>query len=107
MCFNCVFKAQIAYFESSLFNGILSNHMLTTTEPLEYWPQSELVSSQWVNDHLYDNNVRIVEVVYDSKKRKSNSVKEATTAILDWNEDIDHADYEDTQRQPEKYNNLL
>lgn len=81
--------------------------MSTTIEPLEYWPQSELVSSQWVNDHLHDDNVRLVEVVYDSKKKNSNAAKKATTAILDWKEDIDHADYEDTQRQTEKYNNLL
>ena len=36
-------------------------------ESLEFWPQSELVSSKWVNEHLQDNNVRIVEVIYDAK----------------------------------------
>ena len=39
-------------------------------ESLKFWPQSELVSSQWVNEHLQDNNVRIVEVIYDAKNRQ-------------------------------------
>jgi thiosulfate/3-mercaptopyruvate sulfurtransferase len=78
----------------------------TTRVPLKYWPQSELVSSEWVNNHLQDNDVRIVEVVYNSKNRNiHNSVPGA--AVLDWDEDIDHTDYEDAQRQNEKYNKLL
>lgn len=80
--------------------------MSTTIEPLEYWPQSELVNSKWVKDHLHDKNVRLVEDVFDPNNRNSKSVKEAAAAILDGKEDIDHADYEDTQRRTEKYNSL-
>lgn len=80
--------------------------MSTTTFPFEHWPPSELVSSQWVNEHLHDNNVKIVEVVYDSKTKSSYNSKQRTT-VIDWHEDIDHSDYEDTQRQNEKYDKLL
>ena len=38
-------------------------------ETLNYWPQSELVSSKWASEHLKDNTVKIVEVIYDSKNR--------------------------------------
>ena len=79
---------------------------MSTLESLKYWPQSELVSSKWVIEHLQDNNVRIVEVVYDSKNRSTqNTVPGA--AVLDWNEDIDQTDNEDPHRLDEKHNKLL
>lgn len=81
--------------------------MSTTTLPIEYWPQSELVSSQWVNEHLHDNNIRIVEIIYDSKNRNLSNSAKGAAAVLDWNEDIEHTDYENTERQNEKYNSLL
>ncbi|MDF0680619.1 MAG: hypothetical protein P0116_06610 [Candidatus Nitrosocosmicus sp.] len=31
------------------------------TKSLEFWSQSELVSSQWVNRHLQDSSVRLVK----------------------------------------------
>ena len=79
---------------------------MSIKESLEYWPQSELVNSKWVNDHLQDNTVRIVEVIYDSKNRSS-LVAVPGAAVLDWNEDIDQIDYENQQKQNEKYARLL
>ena len=57
---------------------------MSTIESLEYWPQSELVSSKWVGEHLQDNSVRIVEVIYDSKNRSTqNAVPGAVCFRLD------------------------
>ncbi len=93
------------YFRSCLYDDIVL-FCISTIEPSEYWPQSELVSSQWVNDHLQDSSVIIVEVIYDSRNRIiQNAVPGAF--VLDWNEDIDQTDYEDTDKQNEKYNKLL
>ncbi len=79
---------------------------MSTIESLEYWPQSELVSSKWVGEHLQDNSVRIVEVIYDSKNRSTqNAVPGA--AVLDWIDDINQTDYEDIYKQNEKCNKLL
>ena len=79
---------------------------MSTRESLEYWPQSELVSSQWVIEHLQDNTIRIVEVIYDSKNRSSHNTVPGAS-VLDWNEDIDPTHYEDTYKQNEKYSKLL
>ena len=79
---------------------------MSTIEPMEYWPQSELVNSQWVSEHIEDNSAKIVEVIYDSKNTSSfNTVP--GDSILNWNEDIDQTDYEDTDEQNEKYSKLL
>lgn len=79
---------------------------MSIIKPWGYWPQSELVNSKWVNDHLQDNTIRIVEVIYDSKNRSSlNTLPGA--AVLDWNEDINQIDYEDQQKRNEKYASLL
>jgi hypothetical protein len=93
LCFNCVYDAQIVYFRSCIYDDIVSYSMLTI-ESLEYWPQSELVNSKWVNEHLEDNKVRIVEVIFDSKNRNSHN-ETPGAAVLDWNEDIDQTDYQD------------
>ena len=75
---------------------------MSTLKSVEYWPQSELVSSQWVSERIQDNNVKIVEVIYDSKNRGLlNTVPGGS--VLDWNEDIEQTDYEDPHRQNEKY----
>ncbi len=84
---------------------------MSTLESLEYWPQSELVSSKWISEHLQDNNIRIVEVIYDSKDR-SNQNTVPGAAVLDWNEDIiqtdyEQTDYEDPLRMDEKHDKLL
>ena len=46
-----------------VYTMILYNMVCHTRESLEFWPQSELVSSQWVNEHLQDSRVRLVEVI--------------------------------------------
>ena len=79
---------------------------MSTRESLEFWPQSELVSSQWVNEHLQDSSVRLVEVIYDTKNSRPHPAVPGAS-VLDWNEDIDQAEDVDTYKQNEKYNKLL
>lgn len=78
---------------------------MSIKEPLEYWPQSELVSAQWVKEHLQDNHVKFVEVYYGPSNRKSHdSVPGSTLFLLD--DEIDRTSYKDNV-QDEKYNTLL
>ena len=105
MCFNCIYYTQNVYFESCIFAEVISYNMLVI-ESLEYWPQSELASPKWVNEHLQDNTVRIVEVIFDSKNKNSHNTVPGA-AVLDWNEDLDQTDYEESHRQNEKYYKLL
>ena len=79
---------------------------MSTRESLEFWPQSELVSSQWVNEHLQDSSVRLVEVIYDAKTSRPHPALPGAS-VLNWNEDIDQAEDVDTYKQNEKYNKLL
>ena len=79
---------------------------MSEIESLRYWPQSELVSSKWISEHLKDSTVRIVEVTYDSKNRGSHHTLPGAV-VLDWHEDIDQTGYEDSPRQNEKYDKLL
>lgn len=44
---------------------------MSLQESLEYWPQSESVSSFWVKEHLKDINVKVVEVIYNTHKKES------------------------------------
>ena len=79
---------------------------MSTRESLEFWPKSELVSSQWVNEHLQDRSVRLVEVIYDAKtSRPHHAVPGAS--VLKWNEDINQTEDVDIYKQNEKYNKLL
>lgn len=78
---------------------------MSIKEPSEYWPQSELVSAQWVKDHLHDNQVKFVEVYYGLGNRKSHdSVPGSTLFLLD--DEIDQTGHEDNV-QDEKFNTLL
>ena len=79
---------------------------MSTRESLEFWPKSELVSSQWVNEHLQDRSVRLVEVIYDTKNSRPHPAVPGAS-VLDWNEDIDQAEDVDTHKQNEKHNKLL
>lgn len=41
---------------------------MVQTSVLEYYNPEVLIDTQWVEEHLLDNNIRIVEVDYDSGK---------------------------------------
>lgn len=61
-----------------------------STETLEYWPQSELVSAEWVKKHLQDKDVKIVEVLHHlENKEPHNSIPGSTYLI--WDKEIDLA----------------
>src|SRR5215210_1124767 len=68
--------------------GILNLGMAQTTK-IEYSHPEVLVDTQWVEEHLNDPNIRIVEVDYDSQANYElghipNSV------LIDWKKDINH-----------------
>jgi thiosulfate/3-mercaptopyruvate sulfurtransferase len=68
---------------------------VSTKESLEYWPQSELVSSEWVKEHQFDNDVKIVEVLYNSDNEQSHTPVPGSTHLI-WDNEIDRdTDYLD------------
>lgn len=79
-------------------------------QTLEYWPKSELVSSEWIKKHLQDKDVRIVEILYNLDNKDLNSSIPGST-ILNWDKEIDQAsNYQDNcvhQPQNHRYVGLL
>ena len=54
---------------------------------MEYANQNVLVDTQWVEDHINDNNVRIAEVDYDPKANY-NLGHIPNSVLFDWRKDI-------------------
>ena len=54
---------------------------------MEYANQNVLVDTQWVEDHVNDNNVRIAEVDYDPKANY-NLGHIPNSVLFDWRKDI-------------------
>src|SRR5918993_3639687 len=54
---------------------------------MEYANQNVLVDTQWVEDHVHDNNVRIAEVDYDPKANY-NLGHIPNSVLFDWRKDI-------------------
>jgi|KBSMisStandDraft_5_1062788.scaffolds.fasta_scaffold2817160_1 hypothetical protein len=52
---------------------------MSTQEPLEYWPKSDLVSPKSVNEHLQDSHVRVVEVIYNLDNKESSTLVPGST----------------------------
>src|SRR5215210_3444780 len=84
--------------------GILNLGMAQTTK-IEYSHPEVLVDTQWVEEHLNDPNIRIVEVDYDSQANYY--LGHIPGAILlEWKKDINHPVSRDIL-SVESYKNIL
>ena len=63
---------------------------MSTQEPLEYWPKSDLVSPKSVNEHLQDSHVRVVEVIYNLDNKESSTLVPGSTPLI-WDNEIDQS----------------
>jgi len=84
--------------------SILNLGMAQTTK-IEYSHPEVLVDTQWVEEHLNDTNLRIVEVDYESQA--NNHLGHIPGAILpEWKSDINHPISRDIL-SPESYKDIL
>ena len=80
----------------------MSTKLLSTT----HWPQSELVDYEWLRPHLHDKNVKVIEVVYESKGNgMRNKIPDPRVLYMD--DDFNKDYYEDNQKQKERFKDLL
>jgi len=75
---------------------------MSTQEPLEYWPKSDLVSPKWVNEHLQDGNVRVVKVIYNLDNKESSTLVPGSTPLI-WDNELDQSN--DPQGAPSTVRN--